>query len=104
MSLTVFDALSWITAIVFLGFAAVVLWKLYHMDLSHLVCELDDTKGARKASLSRFQFLLFTFVIAGAYLALCLEAKTFVDVPAGALGLIGISGGSFVLSKGLSKG
>jgi len=55
----------------------------------------------RKASLSRFQFLIFTFVIAGLYLLLSIEAGTFVDIrtmcsPAR------ISGGSFLVSKGMS--
>jgi hypothetical protein len=34
--------------------------------------------GSTKASLSRFQFLLFTFVIAGLFLLLSIEAGTFV--------------------------
>jgi hypothetical protein len=55
-----------------------------------------------KASLSRFQFLIFTFVIAGLYLLLSIEAGTFVDIPTNVLGLLGISGGSFLVSKGMS--
>jgi hypothetical protein len=55
-----------------------------------------------KASLSRFQFLIFTFVIAGLYLLLSIEAGTFVDIPNNVLGLLGISGGSFLVSKGMS--
>lgn len=54
-----------------------------------------------KASLSRLQLLLFTFVIAGLYLALSLAAQHMVDIPNQALGLLGISGGSFVVSKGI---
>ncbi|MEA1647824.1 hypothetical protein UAJ10_02165 [Nitrospirillum sp. BR 11164] len=54
-----------------------------------------------KASLSRLQFLLFTFVIAGLYLTLSLEADKFVDIPPQVLGLLGISGGSYVLAKGI---
>jgi hypothetical protein len=57
-----------------------------------------------KASLSRFQFLIFTFVIAGLYLLLSIEAGTFVDIPNNVLGLLGISGGSFLVSKGMSTG
>lgn len=56
-----------------------------------------------KASLSRFQFLLFTFVVAGLFLLLSIEAGAFVEVPPTVLGLIGISGGSFVISKGISN-
>ena len=56
-----------------------------------------------KASLSRFQFLIFTFVVAGLFLLLSIEAGAFVEVPPTVLGLIGISGGSFIVSKGISS-
>lgn len=56
-----------------------------------------------KASLSRFQFLIFTFVVAGLFLLLSIEAGAFVEVPPTVLGLIGISGGSFIISKGISS-
>jgi len=54
-----------------------------------------------KASLSRLQLLLFTFVIAGLYLTLCLEAGSMVDIPNQVLGLLGISSGSYAVSKGI---
>lgn len=56
-----------------------------------------------KASLSRFQFLVFTFIVAGLFLLLSIEAGAFVEVPPTVLGLIGISGGSFIVSKGISS-
>lgn len=56
-----------------------------------------------KASLSRFQFLIFTFVVAGLFLLLSIEAGAFVEVPPTVLGLVGISGGSFIISKGISS-
>ena len=42
--------------------------------------------------------------IAGLYLLLSIEAGTFVDVPTNVLGLLGISGGSYLVSKGVSAG
>ena len=60
--------------------------------------------GAAKASLSRFQFLIFTFVIAGLFLMLSIETGAFVDIPQNVLLLLGISGGSFLVSKGVGKG
>jgi hypothetical protein len=92
--------------IILLGFGFVVLWKVItdRIDLSFLISEpvLPGVVGAPpKASLSRFQFLVFTFVIAGLYLLLCIEAGTFIDIPTNVLGLLGISGGSFVVSKAL---
>jgi hypothetical protein len=92
--------------IVLLGFGFVVLWKVItdRIDLSFLVAEpvVSGVVGEPpKASLSRFQFLIFTFVIAGLYLLLCIEAGTFIDIPTNVLGLLGISGGSFVISKAI---
>lgn len=114
MSPTLISLIYWGIVLVFLAFAVIVLIATYKMDLSGLISELDKppTAGAagavgappgRKASLSRFQFLIFTFIVGGVYLALSIESGTFVDIPNGALGLMGISGGSFVMSKQISK-
>lgn len=86
--------------VIILGIAFVIFWKIWtdKIDLSRLVSEADG-----KASLSRLQFLLFTFVIAGVYLLLCIESGTFVQVPQSVLGLLGISGGSYIVSKGIQK-
>jgi hypothetical protein len=62
-----------------------------------------------EASLSRFQFLIFTFVIAFSYIIVMLykisdsvSAQTITLPDAnGALGLLGISAGGYVLSKGI---
>jgi hypothetical protein len=93
----------WAVVLVFIAFAAVVIYRLYNTDLSELICELDATGTKRKASLSRFQLLLFTFIVVGIYLTLCIESGTFVEIPNGVLGLIGISSTSYVLSKTISK-
>jgi hypothetical protein len=73
-----------------------VLWRLRDADLSRLICEPDG-----KASVSRLQLLIFTFVVAGLFLVLSLERGEFVEVPNGVLGLLGISGGGFLVSKGI---
>jgi len=54
-----------------------------------------------KASLARFQFLIFTFVIAGLFLLLSIEHGTFVDIPTNVLGLLGISGGTYAVGKAM---
>lgn len=69
-------------------------------DVSGLIREPDQ---GGKASISRFQLFLFTYVIAGLYLVLSLEAGQFVEIPDGVLALLGISGGSFVVSKGIGQ-
>jgi hypothetical protein len=52
-----------------------------------------------KASLSRFQFLIFTFVIAGLFLMLSIQKGAFVDIPANVLGLLGLSAASYLVSQ-----
>lgn len=97
-----------VIAVILLGFAALVLWKLFKKEdsLVGLITELPKTGNPDekpKASLSRFQFLIFTFVIAGLFLLLSIEAGTFVEIPTNVLILLGISGGSYVTSKMVSK-
>jgi hypothetical protein len=97
-----------IISLILLGFAALVLWKIYRNDirLEGLLAEPpppNQPPGEAKASLSRFQFLIFTFVIAGLYLLLSIEAGTFVEIPTNVLGLLGISGGSFLISKAVGN-
>ena len=91
--------LGWVIAFTFAAFALVVLMKIYtnRIDLTYLLSE----GNSHKASLSRFQMLLFTYVVAGLYLVLCIESGTLVEIPNGVLGLLGISAGSYVLSKGI---
>ena len=86
-------------------FLAIFLSIVYMMlnktiDLSNLVSE-PGLEG--KASLSRFQLLLFTLVIAGLYVILSLENGQLIDVPNGALALLGISGGTYIVSKGIAN-
>jgi hypothetical protein len=93
-------AAGWII-VVFIGILGVlVLWNIYtnRIDLKFLLCE--DTG---KASLSRFQFLVFTFVIAMSFVLITLRTGTIPDVPQGVWALLGISGGSYVIAKGIQK-
>ena len=85
-------------------FAAAVLWKLADgsIPLGGLIAEPPEPGSGEKigkASLSRFQFLVFTFVVAGLFLMLCIETGAFVEVPTNVLALIGLSGGGFIASK-----
>lgn len=88
-------------SLVVLLFAVVVLWKMFKGDieLSGLLAETSTTGAVAKASLARFQLLIFTFVIAGLFLLLSIQAGTFVDVPVNVLGLLGVSAGTFLVSK-----
>lgn len=77
---------------------AVVVWKMVNgkIDLQYLVAE-----GNGQASLSRFQFLVFTFVVAGLIVVLTLESGAFPTLGVDVLALLGISSGSYVISKGI---
>lgn len=89
---------TYVLAAGFLGIFAVLIWKMFNntIDLSRLLCERDG-----KASLSRFQLLLFTLIIAGLYVILSIENGQLIDVPTGALIMLAISGASFLISKGI---
>lgn len=105
------QSISWwgfvVISIILLGFAALVLWKLFSTSdaLTGLLSEpqAPNDTSPPKASLSRFQFLIFTFVIAGLYLLLCIEAGTLIEIPGNVLALLGISGGTYVVSKTVSS-
>ena len=75
----------------------VKVWK-GDIDLNYLI---SDELGY--ASLSRFQFLVFTFVVAMSlfYLIVIKSPPDFPLVPNQILALLGISGGSYVVSKGI---
>jgi uncharacterized membrane protein len=100
-----------ILCVIILAIAMTVVWAMLRgrIDLSHLLSEsasaeaLPDSPpaGPPKASLSRFQFLVFTFVIAGLYLVLSLETGTLIDVPNGVLILLGISGATYAAGKAM---
>jgi uncharacterized membrane protein len=81
-----------------LGF--VVIWNIFsgRIDLRLLISEKEGP-----ASLSRFQFLIFTFVIGMCLLVLTLESGEFPKLDPNILGLMGISGGSYLVSKGIQK-
>jgi hypothetical protein len=100
-------------AAVIVTFALVIAWKLAtnKIDLRYLLAEPagplqpgadpNEPGTEPKASISRFQFLIFTFVIAGVYLILCLETGKFVEIPQNVILLLGVSGTSYAASKGI---
>jgi len=92
--------LGWTVAL-FVGlFGAVILWKVVtnQIDISRLISEPDGSG----ASLSRFQFLIFTFVIAlGLFWVIVRQEGFPEEIPEGIFILLGISGGSYVVSKSI---
>lgn len=68
------------------------------IDLRYLISEEDGS-----ASFSRFQFLIFTFVISVCLLVLTLESGEFPKLSQDVLALLGISAGSYLVSKGIQR-
>jgi len=79
---------------------ALLIWRMYtnKIDLTQLISD-----GNGQASLSRFQFLLFTFVIAVGILYLTIKDGAFPVLDQGILVLLGISGASYVVGKSLDN-
>jgi hypothetical protein len=80
--------------------ATIIIWIWREkMDLSNLLNE-----GNGQASMSRFQLLIFTFVIAISLFDLVEKSPTasFPDIPQGVLTLLGISASTYAVGKGIS--
>jgi hypothetical protein len=81
---------------------AMILWRILDgkIDLSRLI---TDESG--DASMSRFQLLIFTFVIALSLFLVVVgqEQPKFPDLPGSILSLLGISASSYLVSKGISS-
>ena len=90
--------IGWETAILVGLFGTVILVQMARgkIDLAKLISEKNGD-----ASMSRFQFLIFTFVIALSLDFLTIKGGGFPEIPAGVYAILGISGGSYVISKGI---
>jgi hypothetical protein len=94
-------AAGWV-ALGFLAFLGVaVLYYIFtrRIDLSRLISESNGD-----ASMSRFQLLIFTFVIAASLFLIVASPnppRFPEDIPRGVLILLGISSTSFLVSKGI---
>jgi len=86
----------------FIGLLAITILGLIwfgKIDLSHLLSEANGS-----ASMSRFQLLIFTFVVAVSLFYLVEKNKDakFPDIPSGVLTLLGISASTYAVGKGIS--
>lgn len=91
--------MGWVVTVLIAAFAVAIIYKMLKgdIDLMYLIAGADGD-----ASLSRFQFLIFTFVIALGLFLIILSANPpqFPEkIAGGILALLGISGGSYVTSK-----
>lgn len=87
---------------IFIGGVEIILLYLMisgKIDLQRLISEPSGD-----ASMSRFQFLVFTVVIAMCFFLIVVSNNPPgfpTDIPASVVGLLGVSGGSYVISKGI---
>lgn len=85
---------------VFVGLLGLlVLYRILigRIDLSFLISESDG-----QASMSRFQLLVFTFVVAFSLLRIIENhPDKFPDIPSGILTLLGISASTYAIGKGI---
>jgi hypothetical protein len=93
--------LSWAVTVFVVFLEAVVVFLILtgRIKLDRLISEPDGS-----ASLARFQFLIFTFVIATSFFLVVLgqDPPGFPDrIPAEVLVLLGLSGGSYLISQGI---
>ncbi|HKE32074.1 MAG TPA: hypothetical protein VKD65_10130 [Candidatus Angelobacter sp.] len=73
------------------------------IDISRILEEKSN--GDSKASMSRFQLLIFTFVIALSLFLIVVNRTTeFPDIPTNVLLLLGISATTYGVSKGIQAG
>ena len=93
-------AIGWTLTVLIGLFGFVILWKIVKgdIDLDRLLSEPDGSG----VSFSRFQFLIFTFVISMSLFWVIVHGGGFPkEIPGGIFALLGISGGSYVISKGI---
>ena len=91
--------MGWTVTVLVGAFAIAIIYKMIKGDINlmYLIAGADGD-----ASLSRFQFLIFTFVIGLGLFLIILSSNppSFpAAIPGGILALLGISGGSYVTSK-----
>jgi hypothetical protein len=89
------------TLILLFFFGLMVMFEMAtgRIDLSLLLSEPDS---GGKASMSRFQLLIFTFVIAFSLFLITVSTKKFPAVPPEILTLLGISASTYAVSKGIN--
>lgn len=101
MSQTVMNFCGYVACAFLALLAGTIIWFIWtdKIDLRHLVSETNH-----EASMSRFQLLIFTFVVAIGMFEL-IEKKdppSFPDIPNGVLTLLGISATTYAVGKGIS--
>lgn len=95
--------IGWVLTVFVGALGGLILWKVFknEIDLRYIISDEDGD-----ASLSRFQFLIFTFVVSISLFYIIVNQVPPgypQNIPNQILALLGISGGSYVLSKGIQS-
>src|SRR5262245_22047311 len=91
--------LTWVFAI-FFGLAAITILVQIWIGKINLTLLISESSG--EASMSRFQMLIFTFVVGiSLFIIVVSDPAAFPDIPAGVLALLGISTGTYAVAKGI---
>jgi hypothetical protein len=84
----------------YLGLICAVLLLKVYQDKINLATLLDEANGS--ASISRFQLLIFTLIVAISLFLVVAKTGGLPDVPPSILMLVGISASTYAVSKGIS--
>jgi len=96
------NAIGYAMVALMLGLGVVILYKIMRgtIDISQL---LEESGGG--ASMSRFQLLIFTFVIAfSLFMIVAAKPSSFPEIPNSVIMLLGISGSTYAVAKGIHMG
>ena len=84
----------------FIGLLGLTILVYIWQGKINLSALLNEANG--EASMSRFQLLIFTFVIATGLFEIVEKSGTFPEIPTGVLTLLGISASTYAVGKGIS--
>jgi len=86
-------------SLIFLFFLSMIVLLDIVRNKINLSEMLEELSGG--ASMSRFQLLVFTFVIAFSFFAIAVSQGKIPDIPNNVLALLGVSASTYAVSKGL---
>ncbi len=94
-----------------IGYASLVLVFLFGFEILAAIATdtinisaLLEEKGSGGASTSRFQLVIFTFVIGLSFVLIVATTGKFPELPANVLALLGVSATTYGVSKGIQAG
>jgi uncharacterized BrkB/YihY/UPF0761 family membrane protein len=98
---TIRIAVGWVVVVFVAALGGTVLVKIWKDQINLNLLLGNDKDG--DASMSRFQLMIFTFVVVLSffYLVTAPNAEGLPDVPGSVLTMLGISGSAYLVAKGI---